>query len=102
MSRTQRLALLLAALCHDLEHPGVSAGYLLRARSRMAGWFKGDAGMLEKHHLVRTCELLACRRIGILAHLATEDRVEARRPPALARPHPNQRKPAAAAGGGGS
>jgi hypothetical protein len=79
MTHTQRLALLLAALCHDLEHPGVTAAYLRQAQSPLAAWYKGDAGMLEKHHLVRTCELLACKRIGLLAHLPTEERVEARR-----------------------
>jgi hypothetical protein len=74
----ERLALLLAALCHDFEHPGVSAAYLQKAQSRLAAWFRDDPGLLEKHHSVRAFELLACKRIGLLAHLPTADRVEVR------------------------
>ena len=74
----ERLALLLAALCHDFEHPGVSAAYLHKAQSRLAAWFRADPGLLEKHHSVRAYELLACKRIGLLAHLPTPDRVEVR------------------------
>ena len=38
MSGAERLALFLAALCHDIEHPGVSASFLLRSGSNMAAW----------------------------------------------------------------
>ncbi len=76
LSPNQRLALLLAALCHDFEHPGVSAAYLHKAQSRLASWFPDDPGLLEKHHSVRSFELLACKRVRLLAHLPTQDRVE--------------------------
>ena len=33
---TDALALLLAALCHDLEHPGRTNGFLIRTRDRLA------------------------------------------------------------------
>ena len=38
MGGAERLALFLAALCHDIEHPGVSASFLLRSGSNMAAW----------------------------------------------------------------
>ena len=50
-------ALFLAALCHDIEHPGVSSSFLLKSRSRMAAWYKDDPGLLEKHHSIRAFEL---------------------------------------------
>ena len=76
LSPNQRLALLLAALCHDYEHPGVSAAYLHKAKSRLASWFRGDPGLLEKHHSIRSFELLTCKHVGLLSHLPTADRIE--------------------------
>ena len=73
-----RLALLLAALCHDVDHPGVSAAYLRKAESRLAAWFRGDPGLLERHHSVRAFEMLASRRLGLLAALPTAERVSVR------------------------
>ena len=75
----QRLALFIAALCHDIEHPGVTAGYLVRARARMAAWYKQDLGLLERHHSLRAVELLACRDIPLLAGLDAGDRDNMRR-----------------------
>ena len=85
LSPNQRLALLLAALCHDYEHPGVSAAYLHKAKSRLASWFRGDPGLLEKHHSIRSFELLTCKHVGLLCHLPTTDRIEVPRP---SRAHP--------------
>jgi hypothetical protein len=78
LCRKQRLALFLAGLCHDLEHPGVSPGFLLRSRSRMAAWYKDDPGLLERHHSIRAFELLAARDSRLLASLPTHDRVNVR------------------------
>eukprot|EP00291_Cryptomonas_curvata_P001815 CAMPEP_0172188310 /NCGR_PEP_ID=MMETSP1050-20130122/21844_1 /TAXON_ID=233186 /ORGANISM="Cryptomonas curvata, Strain CCAP979/52" /LENGTH=294 /DNA_ID=CAMNT_0012862773 /DNA_START=213 /DNA_END=1094 /DNA_ORIENTATION=+ len=74
----QRLALFLAALFHDIEHPGVTAGYLVSAQSRMAAWYKNDPGLLEKHHSIRAFELLICKDIPLLQHLPADDRVNLR------------------------
>ena len=79
LCRKQRLALFLAALCHDIEHPGVSASYLLRSQSNLATWYKNDPGLLEKHHSVRAFELLMCKSLGLLQNLATEDRINTRK-----------------------
>jgi hypothetical protein len=74
----QRLALFLAALFHDIEHPGVTAGYLVSAQSCMAAWYKNDPGLLEKHHSIRAFELLICKDIPLLQHLPADDRVNLR------------------------
>ena len=76
LGHKERLSLLLSALCHDVDHPGVSGAYLHKARARLATWFRGDPGLLEKHHSVRTFELLARNHVGLLAHLPSEDRAE--------------------------
>ena len=78
---TERLALLLGALCHDLEHPvpppvpphdarspadkrhgwrqGVSSQFLINTASPLADLYDGDPGCLEQHHAFRAFELLA-------------------------------------------
>ncbi len=78
MCGQHRLALLIAALCHDIEHPGVSASYLQKSQSRLAVWFDNDLGLLEKHHSVRAFELLACKNLRLLETLPTDERVALR------------------------
>ena len=75
----QRLALFLAALCHDIEHPGVSSAFLLKSRSRMAAWYKDDPGLLEKHHSIRAFELLMSKDLDLLGNMPTDDRVNVRK-----------------------
>ena len=58
----ERFALLVAALCHDLEHPGVDKGFVERAAL-------GDAfrdKLLEKHHTLCAFEIMADSDIGVL------------------------------------
>ena len=78
LRRKQRLALFLAALCHDIEHPGVSSAFLLKSRSTMAALYKNDPGLLEKHHSIRAFELLISKDLGLLRNLPTDDRVNVR------------------------
>jgi hypothetical protein len=78
LGQNERLSLLLSALCHDVEHPGVSGAYLHKARAPLATWFQGDPGLLEKHHSVRTYNLLAHNHNGLLSHLPSTDRFEVR------------------------
>ena len=78
LCRKQRLALFLAALCHDIEHPGVSSAFLLKSRSTMAALYKNDPGLLEKHHSIRAFELLISKDLDLLRNLPTDDRVNVR------------------------
>ena len=63
----ERFALLAAALCHDLEHPGVDKGFMERAALRDA--FRDD--QLEKHHTLRAFEIMADSEIGVLQGIST-------------------------------
>jgi len=66
----ERFALLAAALCHDLEHPGVSSVFLDRAGGSVAGAFKDT--VLEKHHVLRAFEVMVGQDIGLLKGLSSE------------------------------
>ncbi|KAJ1471739.1 hypothetical protein T484DRAFT_1639619 [Baffinella frigidus] len=66
----ERFALLAAALCHDLEHPGVTSVFLDRAGGSVAGAFKDT--VLEKHHVLRAFEVMVGQDIGLLKGLSSE------------------------------
>jgi len=71
----ERLALLSAALCHDLEHPGVTSQFLSKVGDSTYGGYKNlvfrDA-LLEKHHALRALGVMVDRDIGILEGLSSE------------------------------
>jgi hypothetical protein len=60
------LALLLAALCHDLEHPGTTNAYQVNAGSALALRYN-DVSVLENHHC--SCAFASLDRAGILKGL---------------------------------
>jgi len=67
MDAWDRFALLAAALCHDLQHPGVDKGFVENAAL-------GDAfrdKLLEKHHTLRAFQIMADSEIGVLQGIST-------------------------------
>jgi len=70
------LALLLAALCHDLEHPGLTNRYHVATRHPLALRYH-DTSVLENHHAC--CGFTLLERSGLLAHLAPADHAELRK-----------------------
>ena len=63
----ERFALLAAALCHDLEHPGVDKGFV--ASAALGDAFRDK--LLEKHHTLRAFEIMADSEIGVLQGVST-------------------------------
>jgi hypothetical protein len=70
------LALLLSALCHDLEHPGLTNSYHVSTRSPLALRYH-DCSVLENHHAC--CAFTLLERSGLLAHLAPAEHAELRK-----------------------
>jgi hypothetical protein len=71
----ERFALLSAALCHDMEHPGVTSQFLSKAagdatRGKYKDIIFRDA-LLEKHHALRALEFMCDRDVGILEGLSS-------------------------------
>jgi hypothetical protein len=64
------LALLLSAICHDLEHPGTTNAYQVNTASLLALRYN-DASVLENHHCAAAFALL--ERAGILLGMARSD-----------------------------
>ncbi|KAJ1466432.1 hypothetical protein T484DRAFT_1861652 [Baffinella frigidus] len=69
ISEWDRFALLAAALCHDLEHPGVSSPFIAKAGAVFSGAFKDV--LLEKHHALRAFEAMVDRDVGLFESLST-------------------------------
>ena len=59
------LALLLSAICHDLEHPGLTNAYQVNTSSELALRYN-DTSVLEHHHTA--VAFATIERAGILAH----------------------------------
>jgi cAMP-specific phosphodiesterase 4 len=85
-SPLERFALCVAALCHDLDHPGLSNAYHVAAGSPLAIRYN-DTAVLESHHAAVAFEVMAdcnifvglepkqyktARKLVILAILATD------------------------------
>mmetsp|Transcript_7866 Transcript_7866/g.10994 ORF Transcript_7866/g.10994 Transcript_7866/m.10994 type:complete len:429 (-) Transcript_7866:496-1782(-) len=58
-------ALLLGALCHDLDHPGLNNDYHIRRRLPLALRYN-DTAVLENHHAAKMVELLEDVRMSIM------------------------------------
>ena len=65
------LALLLAALCHDLEHPGTTNAFQVNSGSALAQRYN-DASVLENHHCAVGTAMLESS--GVLAALSADER----------------------------
>eukprot|EP00937_MAST-01D_sp_MAST-1D-sp2_P001500 g1500.t1 len=71
-TRLEEFAMLIAALCHDLEHPGLSNAYQDAAQTSLALRYVACVSTLESHHCA--CAFAIMRRAGsnVLAALDEE------------------------------
>mmetsp|Transcript_13958 Transcript_13958/g.32370 ORF Transcript_13958/g.32370 Transcript_13958/m.32370 type:complete len:341 (+) Transcript_13958:50-1072(+) len=65
-------ALIVSALCHDLEHPGVNNPFLVASRSDLATLYN-DRSVLENHHCCRAFQLMLHSEIQLLSDFASAD-----------------------------
>ena len=49
LSSVQKLALILGAICHDIDHPGVNNAFLVNSSDKLAVLYN-DKSVLEQHH----------------------------------------------------
>ena len=71
-------ACLVAALCHDIDHPGTSNGFLIASEDPLALLHNDDAP-LERHHSSTAARLLQDDRYDVFAALNPEDRKRVRK-----------------------
>ena len=71
------LALLIAAIGHDVDHPGVNNAFLCASNHTLAMRYN-DLSVLENHHAATTFEILAERRCNMLSTITAEQHKEVR------------------------
>lgn len=72
LTELDTLALITSALCHDIDHPGVSNDHLINAGSALALMYN-DRSVLENHHTFTLFELLRKPQYNILGQLTDEE-----------------------------
>ena len=65
-------SLMIAAVSHDLEHPGVNNQFLVNSQSSLATLYNNKS-ILEKHHAFRAFELMLHPGIDLLAVFSKEE-----------------------------
>ena len=72
------LVLFVAAVCHDLEHPGLTNAYQVNSGSDLALRYN-DKSVLENHHAHIASVLLRKPELSILGELTQDERATARK-----------------------
>ena len=72
LSDVQLFALMISALCHDLEHPGVNNPFLVASRSDLATLYN-DRSVLENHHCCRAFQLILHSEIQLVSEFSSQD-----------------------------
>jgi len=67
------LALLMSAICHDIEHPGVTNAFLVKTGSPLAIEYN-DISVLESMHSATAFHILSLPECDILSALSVEQR----------------------------
>lgn len=65
-------ALITAAICHDLDHPGVNNSYHNNSRSSLAILYDYES-VLEQHHFAVACRILAQKQCNIFRNVTNRD-----------------------------
>jgi hypothetical protein len=53
----EMMSYILAAACHDVDHPGVNNIFLIESRDKLAIRYN-DISVLENHHVATTFDVL--------------------------------------------
>ncbi|GIY26709.1 dual 3',5'-cyclic-AMP and -GMP phosphodiesterase 11 [Caerostris darwini] len=71
LGELETLSLLIACLCHDLDHRGTNNSFLKKSNSPLAQLY--STSTMEHHHFDQCIMLLNCEGTQILSHLSSEE-----------------------------
>ncbi|DBA04934.1 TPA: hypothetical protein N0F65_006936 [Lagenidium giganteum] len=69
---------LIAAAGHDISHPGVSNGFLIATRSKLAITYSDDS-VLERMHVAELYRILSHEKFDIFSHLPPPEKADVRK-----------------------
>lgn len=76
ITKLQGLSLLVASLCHDLDHRGFNNSYMTQTGSMLARLYSSEGSINERHHLSQAICILNDPGSKILDSLSTEQFME--------------------------
>ncbi|EPB72032.1 3'5'-cyclic nucleotide phosphodiesterase [Ancylostoma ceylanicum] len=69
LDELERLALLIACLCHDIDHRGTTNAFQLQSKTPLAQLYSSEGSVLERHHYAQTVQILQMNECNILDQL---------------------------------
>lgn len=73
MDNLDLLSMTVGGCCHDFEHPGFNANFLIKTNDRLAIRYN-DISVLENHHVAATYELLSKTENNIFEKFSKDDK----------------------------
>lgn len=73
LNTKEKFSLFIAALCHDLDHPGLSNAFQINSKSHLANLY-GNKSVLENHHYAVCMKILHQQESKVLAGFDDEEK----------------------------
>lgn len=69
MTPLEGLAMLVSAMCHDIDHRGTTNQFQLYSGNSLASLYSSEGSVMERHHVSQTMCILNTEGCNIIAHL---------------------------------
>lgn len=72
LNELDRLSLLVACLCHDIDHRGTTNAFQLQSKTPLAQLYSSEGSVLERHHFAQTVTILGMDECNIFETLTRQ------------------------------
>lgn len=69
----ERLSLLVACLCHDIDHRGTTNSFQVQSKTMLAQLYSSEGSVLERHHFAQTMCILNIENCNIFDALTAQE-----------------------------
>ena len=73
LTHLEAFALMIAAMCHDLDHRGTNNSYQISSNSVLACLYSSEGSVMERHHFAQSMCILNTEGCNILENLGKTD-----------------------------
>merc|ERR1719233_1221292 len=73
VSELEAFALLVACMCHDLDHRGTNNNFQISSNSVLAALYSSEGSVMERHHFAQSMCILNTEGCNILENLTKEE-----------------------------
>jgi cGMP-dependent 3',5'-cyclic phosphodiesterase len=68
----ERFSLMVACLCHDIDHRGTTNAFQLQSKTPLAQLYSSEGSVLERHHFAQTVTILGMDECNIFEQLTRQ------------------------------